>query len=175
MNEVTRIDTPDATDEPEVYRDTLLAILGERDPLAVMAETRQRLQELVAGRDQAELARRPTAGEWSPAEIVGHMVDVEVVFGFRWRLALTADRPSYPGYDEKLWSQLPKPPGDQLLAAFDALRTYNLWLLRSIPRSDWERVGVHGEQGPETVDVMARKIAAHDLVHLNQIARAGGP
>jgi hypothetical protein len=172
MSEVTRIDTPDATDQPEAYRDTLLAILGERDPLAVMAETRERLRELADGRDAAALARRPVDSEWSPAEIIGHLVDVEVVFGFRWRLALTADRPSYPGYDEKLWSQLPKPPGDQLLTAFDALRTYNLWLLRSIPPSEWERVGVHGEQGPETVDVMARKIAAHDLVHLNQLARA---
>jgi hypothetical protein len=172
MSEATRIDTPDATDEPQAYRDALLAILGDRDPLAVMEETRERLRELVAGRDSEALAKRPSEGEWSPAEIVGHLVDVEVVFGFRWRLTLTADRPSYPGYDEKLWGQLPRPPGDQLLAAWEAVRAYNLWLLRSIPPSDWERVGVHSEQGPETVDVMARKIAAHDLLHLNQLARA---
>src|SRR2546423_10375296 len=115
MNEVTRIDTPDATDEPQAYRDALLAILGERDPLAVMAETRERIGALVAGRDAAALAGRPAEGEWSPAEIVGHLLDAEIVFGFRWRLALTAGRPSYPRYDRKLWSRLPKPPGAPLL------------------------------------------------------------
>jgi hypothetical protein len=67
-------------------------------------------------------------------------LDVEIVYGFRWRLALTADSPSYPGSDEKLWS----------------------------------RVGVHGEQGEETVEVMIQKVAGHDLAHVNQLQRALG-
>jgi hypothetical protein len=32
-------------------------------------------------------------------------------------------------------------------------------------------VGVHSEQGPETVDVIVRKMAGHDLAHLDQLAR----
>jgi hypothetical protein len=101
-------------------------------------------------------------------------LDVEIVYGFRWRLALTADRPSYPGYDEKLWSLLPKPPGDRLSLLLEALRAHNLWLLSSIPRAEWSRVGVHGEQGEETVEVMIQKVAGHDLAHVNQLQRALG-
>jgi hypothetical protein len=41
---------------------------------------------------------------------------------------------------------LPKPPASQRLQAWDALRAYNLWLLRSIPPSARDRTGVHGEQ-----------------------------
>jgi hypothetical protein len=170
----TPIEVPDATDQPLAYRDAILALVGERDPLAIMAETPDRLAALLAGHEDAELEKPPAAGEWSARTIVGHLVDVEIVFGFRWRLALTADRPSYPGYDEKRWSELPRPSAGRLRAAFDVLREYNLTLLRGIPRSDWERVGVHGEQGPETVDVMVRKVAGHDLAHLDQLARAVG-
>jgi DinB superfamily len=169
----TPIEVPDATEQPLAYRDALLALVGERDPLAIMAETPGRVSSLLAGRDAAELAAPPAAGEWPAGTILGHLVDVEIVFGFRWRLALTEDRPSYPGYDEKRWSELPRPPAERLIATFDVLRGYNLTLLRG-SLAYWERVGVHGEQGPETVDVMVRKIAGHDLAHLDQLARAVG-
>ncbi len=168
------IEVPDATEHPQAYRDAILAIAGDRDPLAVMAETPARIAALVSGREPAELATPPADGQWAARTVIGHLVDVEIVFGFRWRLTLTEDRPPYPGYDEKRWSELPRPPADRLCAAFEALREYNLTLLREIPRSDWDRVGVHGEQGPETVDVMVRKIAGHDLAHLDQLERALG-
>lgn len=166
------IEIPDATTEPEAYRAALLEVIGDRDPLAVLAETPERVRALLAGRDAGELATPPAPGEWSAAVIVGHLLDVEIVYGFRWRLALTADRPTYPGYDEKRWSELARPPVDQVLAAFDAMRAYNLWMLDGVGRSQWSRVGVHGEQGPETVEVAIRKVAGHDLAHLDQLARA---
>jgi hypothetical protein len=33
------------------------------------------------------------------------------------------------------------------------------------------RSGVHGEQGEEDFDLTVRKVAGHDLAHLNQLAR----
>ncbi len=50
------------------------------------------------------------------------------------------------------------------------LRNINLFLLQSLPAS-WQRVGVHAEQGPETVELTMRKLAGHDLAHLNQLER----
>jgi hypothetical protein len=174
MAEIDAIGIPDATAEPQAYREALLAVIGDRDPLEVMAETPRRVRALVQGRSPGELERLSGEGEWSATDVIGHLVDVEIVQGFRWRLALTADRPSYPGYDEKLWALLPKPPGDRLCPVLEEFRAYNLWLLRSIPRAQWSRVGVHGEQGEETVELMIRKVAGHDLAHLNQLERALG-
>jgi arginase len=37
--------------------------------------------------------------------------------------------------------------------------------------ADRERLGVHGEQGPERFDLALAKVAGHDLAHLNQLAR----
>jgi hypothetical protein len=171
MSEHAAIEIPDATAEPKAYRAALLALIGDRDPLEVVDQTPRRIRELIAGRDPAALGRRPADDQWSVSEIVGHLLDVEIAMGFRWRMILTADRPAYPGYDEKRWAALPKPPLDQLCLALEGLRASNVWLLRGIPRSAWNRVGVHGEAGPETLEGTIRAYAGHDLAHLNQLER----
>jgi hypothetical protein len=171
MAGVEAIGLPDPAAAPQTYRDELLAVAADRDPLEVIAQTPARVRELVRGHDACALERRPAEGEWSAAEIIGHLLDDEIVNGVRLRLTLTADRPSYPGNDPERWAELPKPPLDQLWQAWEGLRAYNLWLLRSIPRAEWGRVGLHAEQGPETVEVLIRKNAGHDLAHLNQLER----
>jgi len=97
---------------------------------------------------------------------------VDIVYGFRWRLVLTEDEPTYPGYNEKLFTPLARPPFWSLMSAWEGLRAANAVLLRATPREQWGRRGIHGEQGGETFDEMVRKLAAHDLAHLNQIERA---
>jgi DinB superfamily len=161
----TPIEVPDAAGAPLQYRDALLALVGDRDPLDILADTPDAVAALCTG---ATAGRAPAAGEWSAADVVGHLVDVEVVFSFRWRLALTADEPTYPGYDEKRWAALPRPPLEELVTTLQHLRTHDLHLLRQLGAEELGRVGVHGEQGPETVDVMVRKMAGHDLAHLDQ-------
>ncbi len=86
-------------------------------------------------------------------------------------VVLTEDEPAYPGYDEKLWSQLPRPEPTGLVAALSGLRAYNTALLRHTPRGLWQRWGTHGEQGRDQFGLMIAKIAGHDLAHLNQLAR----
>jgi len=169
---VDRIDLPDATAEPEAYREALLDLVRDRDPLEIMERTVTECRRLVEGLDEDRLHRSPEPGEWSAAEVVAHLFDVDLVHGFRWRLVLTSDRPSYPGYDEKLWTPLPRPPFWQMFSAWEGLRASNLVLLRGTPREQWSRTGVHGEQGEEDAGVMVSKVAAHDLAHLNQIERA---
>jgi hypothetical protein len=170
IDDTVAIEVPDAAAAPQAYRATLRRLAGDRDPLEVVAETLRRIRALIEGRSASELARRQK-GEWSAAEILGHLLDGEIAMGFRWRMILTADRPAYPGYDEKAWAVLPKPPIDQLWPALEAVRAYNLWLLRSIPRSDWGRVGLHGQVGPETIEDTLVAYAGHDLAHLNQLER----
>jgi DinB superfamily len=165
------INLPDPAVDPERYRNELIAVTAGRDPLQVIAETPGRIRELVRGRSPDVLDRRPGNGGWSATEIIGHLLDDEIVNGFRLRLVLTSDRPSYPGNEPDRWAALSKPPLDQVLAAWEGLREYNLWLLRSIPRSDWSRIGLHAEQGPETVEMLILKNAGHDLAHIDQLRR----
>jgi hypothetical protein len=40
-----------------------------------------------------------------------------------------------------------------------------------MPPADLQRTGQHNERGPESLGVMLRMLAGHDLSHLDQIAR----
>lgn len=162
---------PDATRQPADYVAALLATLGQRDPLEVYAATPDEVRRLCGDLETADWLAPMAPDEWNALQIVGHLVDVDIVYGFRWRLCLTEDNPSYPGYDEKRWSALPRPPEPQLLEAFIALRRTNVELMRNLAAADWARTGVHGEQGKEDVRTMLAKIAGHDLAHLNQLQR----
>jgi hypothetical protein len=169
---IPAIAIPDATREPAAYVDALLATLGQRDPLEVYAATPQRVRDVVADMGSNAWRTAPEDGEWTPEQVVGHLVDVDIVYGFRWRLAVTDEDPSYPGYNEKRWAMLARPDAKSLIRALDALRTINVALLQSFGPSEWKQTAVHGEQGRETVHRMLQKIAGHDIAHLNQLERA---
>jgi DinB superfamily len=165
------IQIPDATLEPAAYVQALVATLGDREPLEVLRQTPTAVQSICDGLSDAQWRTPMAEGEWTALQVVGHLLDVEVVYGFRWRLILTKDRPSYPGYDEKRWSLLPRPAPAQLLAALEGLRTVNLAVLEGVDHDAATRPGIHGEQGEERFDLTVRKVAGHDLAHLNQLAR----
>lgn len=168
---IAAIDIPDATLDPAAYVQALKATLGDRDPLQVYAATPGHVRDLCGHLTDEQWRTSMAEGEWSAVQILGHILDVDVVYGFRWRLVLTEDSPSYPGYNERRWSELPRPKPADLLAALHGLRTANIALLQGIEAADWQRWGTHGEQGAEQFDLMVAKIAGHDLAHLNQLAR----
>ncbi|MBP0461280.1 DinB family protein [Streptomyces montanisoli] len=171
-NGVHRIDIPSATDDPDAYVSALLDVAGDRDPFAEMALTPVRASRFCADTSVRLLESAPEEGEWPASGVVGHLFDVDIVYGFRWRLVITEDDPSYPGYDEERWTPLARLPFWQMLDAWTGLRASNVALLRALPRGDWQRTGRHGEQGGETLEVMIRKVIGHDIAHLNQIYRA---
>jgi len=59
----------------------------------------------------------------------------------------------------------------ELVEIFRTLRQLNLAVWRRISPADLERAGHHNERGAESLDVMLRLLAGHDLSHLDQITR----
>jgi hypothetical protein len=171
-NTVSGIDIPSATDDPAAYVKCLLDLASDRDPFQVLATTPTRALELCRDTPISLIEQAPGPGEWSAALAIGHMYDVDVVHGFRWRLVATEKDPAYPGYNETLWATLPRLPFWQTLDAWTGLRASNIVLLRALPSQSMQRTGRHGEQGSETMDVMMRKVVGHDIGHLDQIYRA---
>lgn len=163
-----------APETARAYVAALLDLLGERDPLAVLEATLAALSETTAGLSDAD-ARRPEApGKWSVVEVVRHLADSEVVYGYRVRLIVAAERPAIPGYDQDAWADRLRYRDDRLddaLGDVTALRAMNLRWLRARTPEELARVGFHSERGEESVGHVAKLLAAHDLVHLRQIAR----
>jgi hypothetical protein len=155
------------------YRTRVLGYLGPRDPLRVLPATPGRLKRLTQGQPRAALLRRPAPDRWSVVEIVAHLADAELAFGWRLRSMLASPGVSLQWWDEYLWSQrcaYLKVPIRESIATFGALRAANLALLRRVPPgSVGAAYGVHDKRGRQTVRDFVVMEAAHDLNHLLQI------
>jgi hypothetical protein len=119
--------------------------------------------------------RRPEApGKWSVIEVIQHLADSELVYGWRTRMILTEDRPAIQGFDQDAWTRTlryDEMPLDVALGQLGGMRAANLQLWRSLSPAQRARVGVHSERGPESLDLLLHLMGAHDLVHRRQIER----
>jgi DinB superfamily len=164
-----RIVVADPVADPQGYRRELLALLGDDDPGEVLAATLQEVQEQTRDLPAELVGRRPEPAEWSVVELLAHLWDAELVFGYRARAILTQDRPALAAYDQEAWATLPRPPFQELLAGLVALRTGNLALIGGTPLVWWERAGMHQERGETSFRVLTQEIAGHARAHLLQL------
>ena len=164
-----RIVVADPVEDPQGYQEELLALLGGQDPVAVLTATPVTFREATGALSVELLARRPAAGEWSVAELLGHLWDAEIAHSFRGRAILAQDIPQLPGYDQVAWAALPKPPFAELLDAFTALRRANLALIGGTPEGRWARYGIHEERGRTSYRLLVETTAGHDRAHLRQL------
>jgi hypothetical protein len=159
---------------PEAYRDKLFNLLAGRDPIEVMGQTASTLADIVARHPAAVLRARPFEGKWTPNEIIGHLTDSEWVYGYRLRLILSEDDPAILGTKQDSWVsslQHNEREPSELVEIFRTLRLINLAVWRQSSPEDLNRSGRHNERGLESLVVMLRMLAGHDLSHLDQIRR----
>jgi hypothetical protein len=148
------------------------AHLGSQEPMRVLAETPAHLQQAAASlRDRINAS--PAPGKWSPREIICHLADCELVFGFRYRQALADDNHVIQPFDQDRWA---KPYGaytaEQALQLFTAVREWNLALLRSLAPEQLARTVTHPERGSMVLKTIVETAAGHDLNHLKQLEAA---
>lgn len=159
------------------YTASLLELLGDRNPLEVMTGMPAKLAAAVKNVPTNLLGTPEAPGKWSVREVVQHLADSELVGGGRFRKVLAEDRPALAAYDQDLWSQrlhYSESNVDEALAEFTSLRRANVRLFERASEADRARVGIHSERGEETLVLMMKLYAAHDLVHLRQIERIKG-
>ncbi|MDQ2933703.1 MAG: DinB family protein [Chloroflexota bacterium] len=164
-----RIIVADPVGDPQAYQRELLAMLGGRDPQAVMAATLVNLREQAGPLSEKQLTQRPEPNEWSVAELLGHLWDAEIAYAFRARTILAQETPRLIGYDQDAWATLARPPFGELLSAFGALRAADLALIAGTPRDAWDRYGIHEERGRLSFHLLTKEIAGHDRAHLLQL------
>ena len=165
---------PAAAATASVYTRALLDVLGSRDPVDVLSELMPWVTGRISPVDPGRLRRPEAPGKWSVIEVLQHLADSDLVFGFRLRMILTEDKPLVQAYDQDAWARTLKYRDVQLDAAMDqlrGLRSANLHVLRELAPGQLERVGLHSERGPESAGFLLRLMAGHDLVHRRQVDR----
>ncbi len=154
-----------------------IALLGSREPIDVLAETSESLEDIVAQHSIEELQRR-TNESWTGVEILVHLTDMEWIFGFRARTILCDDNPRLPEIDQNAWVSVQRPndwPPEQVIVDFRALRGVNLQMWKRMTESDLERTGEHVGAGMTiSLGTLLRVHAGHDLRHLSQLHTALG-
>ena len=158
----------------QAYREKMFNLVADRDPLEVLAQTASTLAEVVGKHSASVLRARPFEGKWTPNEIIGHLTDSEWVYGYRLRLILSENEPAILGTEQDLWVAAlrhnEREPSE-LVEIFRTMRSLNLAQWRRTSAEDLKRTGQHNERGPESLGVMLRLLAGHDLSHLAQITR----
>ncbi len=151
--------------------------VGDRDPVTIVEATQRALAALCDGVDAATLERPEADGRWSVADVLAHLADCEILYGWRVRQVLTRTDARLDAIDQDGWTARVRAaavPVAASLAALTAMSAVHVPLLRSLTEADLARTGVHGERGPETLASMVRLWAGHDLFHLAQVERLLG-
>jgi hypothetical protein len=114
----------------------------------------------------------PAPGKWSPTEIVCHLADCEVAFAFRLRQTLAEDHHVLQPFDQDKWAaHYANFSAREALAAFTALRNWNLLLINKTLADSASKPVTHPERGTMTFQTIVETMAGHDLNHLAQLKR----
>ena len=148
--------------------------LGGRDPLAVMAATPAALEPLV---ERALAKFGPDAplaqGKWSLRQVMAHLADCEVAWGWRLRQAYGSDHAVLQPFDQDAWAKIYPTTYtlEEARALYAPLRAWNVAFLRGLSATERNRAVTHPERGEETLWTIAEIAAGHDLHHLAILER----
>lgn len=156
------------------YLTETLELLGDQDPLTVLAETPEYILSKVEELEEEQFHIPEGPVKWSLAQVFAHLADAEIIFGWRARMVLTAESPLLPGWDEGLL--LAKVDGantdpEQALDTFLTLRDWNMRVWQCASDADLARIGIHPSRGPESFELLRKMTAGHDLRHRRQVDR----
>ena len=132
------------------------------------------LRALLRGVDADTARTRTDRDGWSIVEVVAHLGDAEERALGRVRRMVREDDPALPGYDEAALAverRYREQDLGEALGRFQALRAEHVAELAALAPDGWSRTGRHEEVGAITVQSLTAHMAAHDAVHLAQIAR----
>lgn len=142
--------------------------------LEVFRATPVILRRLLHDVDAASTADRPGDDGWSIVEVVAHLADADETVMERVGLMVSQDRPRLASYDEaaradeRAYRQMPITGA---LARFAAMRGNLIDQLARLDPDAWARTGLHDEAGEISVEALVAHMAAHDSIHLAQVAR----
>ena len=153
------------------YKERIENYLGTMDPIEILKATSARLETFVT---RLENQQKQPSEQWTALEILSHLAESEIVYGYRIRKALNASGTAIEATDQNVWVKnagyLQQNP-QLALSLFQTVRKANISFLKSLTPQQLENFGIHSERGKESIAQMARMIAGHDINHLQQMEK----
>ena len=151
-------------------RSRYLELLGDLDAIEVLQATPLRLVEAFDSFTPADLDASYAPDSATRRELIASLADFELVMGFRFRQLAAVPGVELQPVDPAVWSQRYRLLEPSLaVEAFRSLRAWNLALFASFTLEDWLVEAYHPEWGFESMDLMVRMLAGHDLNHMRHL------
>ena len=150
------------------------ALLAHQDPVGVLERTARELPLLVRSWTPARFDEAYAPGKLTGHRILVHLLNVELAYGPRLRMALSS--PGHLGrpFDPNAWRPIEAlNNGPVALTAWSALRAVNIRVWLQVGRRYWAWPFAHPEFGAITLRDLAAIWAGHDLHHLVQLSAIG--
>ena len=140
---------------------------------SVLKTTPERWLNLAEMLPEGLMKAKPAPLEWSAAECLVHLADLEVAV-FQYRLQAILAGQDFPAFDPESQGAVLDPGYTPLTLAwkFNQHRREGLALIEKLQPVDLEKTSRHAELGVVTLSELLHEWAAHDLVHTMQAERA---
>ena len=114
----------------------------------------------------------PAPGEWTPSDIIRHLIAVErEVWHPRLAQLDAEDHPTWPWAEPDRWTGNPDATLDDLLATYTADRASTVATLDALDEAGWARTGTHATFGVLDVAGLMDRALDHDEEHLGSLER----
>jgi hypothetical protein len=114
----------------------------------------------------------PAPGEWTPSDIVRHLIAVEEeVWQPRLAQLDAGDHPTWPWQEPDRWAGSPAASLDDLLATYATHRAATMATLDGLDDAGWARTGTHATFGVLDVAGLMIRAIDHDDEHLSSFER----
>jgi hypothetical protein len=109
-------------------------------------------------------------GEWTPSDVVRHLIAVEqLVWHARLVDLASTDQPVWPWTEPDRWTGEPGASLDQLLATYAAVRGTTMATLHALDDAGWARTGTHATFGVLDVAGLMDRAIEHDEEHVHSL------
>lgn len=154
-------------DEYAPYAERYVSTITETDVAAVLEGQADAYHAALAGLSDEAADARYAEGKWSVREVLGHLIDADVVFGYRMLAVARGEAQNLPGFDENSYEEAAGHGAASIASLAEALVLFRrgfALLLRTMPESAWDHVGqVNGV--PVTPRGIAYTMAGHARHH----------
>jgi hypothetical protein len=116
-------------------------------------------------------AEAPAPEEWTPSDVVRHLIAVEqLVWHARLADLASDDHPTWRWVEPDRWTGQPGASLDQLLAAYADVRAITVAMLEGFDDAAWARTGTHATYGVVDVAGLMTRAIDHDEEHLRSLS-----
>ena len=158
---------PESTEYASYY-ERYVRLVPENDVVHAMTLQSEQTHAYLRSLPAASGDKRYAPDKWSVKEVIGHIIDIERVFGYR-ALSFARDTPGpLPGIEQDDWMKVATFGSRRLEDLIDELhsvRQSNLFFFRHLDAEAWMRKGIASEC-EFTVRGIAYIILGHERHHL---------